>query len=892
MSEGITLLVTQRCSRALRALTLPLLCAVAALVPLLLPAAASAASVAVTPTATTVAPAPDYASEGFADPWDFANAEDFNVTPGVASVGITGLTMANGALSGTYTPGGNLNFVHGYAGALPWGRDSQLHPINASRYDHLSFLMYSSASAAGGVFWFSCLQQVPSCQGALPVAIQQGWHVYDIDLRQPSPFGSAAPVPWSGTLYGLRLDPGGSTTSNFVLEWVRLHGSQNPLPVNVAGDGTTSPVTVYWDADSTMSNNVSTNSQWGVVGTVNARPTGSVSFDAGAFPPGSYRFYAVQNGVTSAYSAPVTIAAPPLPQILSPNVSGGSDYAAAVRHDAWDFSQASDVSALVNATGSVANGLLSATNAAPNPGDSQVYLPLNGPIDGSRYHHLTLRIRLDGPFGLSGAPGGGMVARVVYRVGTTWQDSNDLVVYPGWNTVAVDLKTNPPSAVNDEADNPKLGWAGQQINMLRIDPNEDPGYRGWAIDSVTIADDNEGAGAYDISYRDNAWQPGTTADFYAYANVPGGTPIPIASGVPVNQGVNTFHWALGGLAPGTYYVSVNMHHGAVTGSAVSSGPVRMDPLPGYSPIGNLDSVSAAPGGVRVNGWTFDPDAPTSALAVRAYYDGPNYLGQLTANLSRPDIGAAYPAAGSAHGYSGVVPLPAGTHQVCLYAINVGGGGNSTLGCRTVTRSATPVGNLDSVRMAPGGVTVSGWALDPDTAAPILVRAYVDGPTYLGGQTADLSRPDIGAAYPAWSANHGYAFTVPLGPGTHTVCAYGIGVGAGGNGTLGCRTITVPANPLGSFDGLTRSGGTVTVSGWALDPQTNNPITVRMYLDAATYLGDLTANLSRPDVAASFPGFSAAHGFRGSVSVPTGHQLCIYALNVGAGTNVLLACRPT
>jgi hypothetical protein len=56
----------------------------------------------------------------------------------------------------------------------------------------------------------------------------------------------------------------------------------------------------------------------------------------------------------------------------------------------------------------------------------------------------------------------------------------------------------------------------------------------------------------------------------------------------------------------------------------------------------------------------------------------------TANRDRPDIGAAYPGYGSAHGFSETVPASAGSHRVCVYAINTSAGGHSLLRCQTLT----------------------------------------------------------------------------------------------------------------------------------------------------------------------------------------------------------------
>jgi hypothetical protein len=55
-----------------------------------------------------------------------------------------------------------------------------------------------------------------------------------------------------------------------------------------------------------------------------------------------------------------------------------------------------------------------------------------------------------------------------------------------------------------------------------------------------------------------------------------------------------------------------------------------------------------------------------------------------ANMPRPDVGAAYPAAGPDHGYTLTMPTTAGPHTVCLYAINTGPGTSRGLACRATT----------------------------------------------------------------------------------------------------------------------------------------------------------------------------------------------------------------
>nr|WP_249420023.1 S8 family serine peptidase [Rhabdothermincola salaria] len=335
----------------------------------------------------------------------------------------------------------------------------------------------------------------------------------------------------------------------------------------------------------------------------------------------------------------------------------------------------------------------------------------------------------------------------------------------------------------------------------------------------------------------------------------------------------------------TFTAVANSSNGTSAPSTRSS-VVIPSGLPSGSPFGSLDVVSGGPGSVRVAGWALDPDTAAS-IDVHVYVDGRGY--PLRADRSRSDVGAAFPGYGSAHGFSVSVPASGGSHQVCAYAINVGSGGNSLLGCRTVVvPSGSPFGSLDVVSAGPGSVRVAGWALDPDTAASIPVHVYVGGRgTAL---TADRTRSDVGAAYPGYGSAHGFSRTLSASPGAQRVCAYAINVGRGSTTLLGCRTVVVPSgSPFGSLDVVTRSGSEVRVAGWALDPDTAAPIDVHVYVGGSGFA--LTADRSRPDVGAAFPGYGSAHGFSRTLAIDgRGLPVCVYAINTGRGANSLIGCR--
>ena len=72
--------------------------------------------------------------------------------------------------------------------------------------------------------------------------------------------------------------------------------------------------------------------------------------------------------------------------------------------------------------------------------------------------------------------------------------------------------------------------------------------------------------------------------------------------------------------------------------------------------------------------------------MHLYVDGNGFA--VTANGSRPDVGAVYPTAGSLHGFTGSVKVAAGPHTACAYAIDTTlPSTHADLGCRTVSATA-------------------------------------------------------------------------------------------------------------------------------------------------------------------------------------------------------------
>jgi hypothetical protein len=176
-------------------------------------------------------------------------------------------------------------------------------------------------------------------------------------------------------------------------------------------------------------------------------------------------------------------------------------------------------------------------------------------------------------------------------------------------------------------------------------------------------------------------------------------------------------------------------------------------------------------------------------------------------------------------------------------------------------------------------------IDPSTAAPIDGHLYLDG-RFVEQIEASDDRPDL--ARFGYGNDHGFDLQIPVDGGNHQVCLFGINVGVGESPLLRCLNVSVASDPVGSLDGA--AGDPVSVMGWAIDPNTKDPINVKIMVDGSTTKSVL-ANNSRPDLAPYYPAFGTSHGFNTSVTVNDGtHQVCAIAVNDGSGADRLLSCR--
>ena len=311
-----------------------------------------------------------------------------------------------------------------------------------------------------------------------------------------------------------------------------------------------------------------------------------------------------------------------------------------------------------------------------------------------------------------------------------------------------------------------------------------------------------------------------------------------------------------------------------------------------APLGAFESISATAGRINLKGWAFDYDTQDS-IAIHAY-SGSAFVGGWVANGSRADVQAAYPSRGLLTGFSETFAVNPGSRQICLHAINNGAGSNTALGCKTVmVPSTAPLGWFDSATATSTGVAVSGWALDPTTAASSSVHVYVDG-AFSAGFSASNIRSDVGSKYPALGSRHGFSSTIALNAGRHSVCAYALNVAGSQSTSLGCKTVTVAAAaaavPRGNLESVTATLTGANLAGWAFDTSTTASTDVHVYADGR-FVSGFSANGTRTDVQQAFPSQGSRHGFTQAISLSAGsHSVCAFALTASGSSSAALGCR--
>ncbi|QAT41036.1 Ig-like domain-containing protein [Clostridium sp. JN-9] len=285
----------------------------------------------------------------------------------------------------------------------------------------------------------------------------------------------------------------------------------------------------------------------------------------------------------------------------------------------------------------------------------------------------------------------------------------------------------------------------------------------------------------------------------------------------------------------------------------------------------------------VRGWALNP---SGVKEVDILVDGQN-MGTASIGLSRPDVAIAYPGYtnGSQSGYTytlSTANLQAGSHSLVVKAV----GNDDTFTSRSMSitvQKPVPLMSIDEPaygQSITSSATVRGWALNPSGVKEVDI--LVDGKN-MGTAAIGLSRPDVAAAYPGYTngSQSGYTYTLStsgiLG-GTHKVTVKAMG----NDGSFISKDMSISVQkpvPLMSMDepaygqSITSSA---TVRGWALNPSGVKKVDI---LVDGQNMGTAAIGLSRPDVAAAYPGYT-----NGSQS---GYIYTLSTANLQAGSHSLV-----
>ncbi|MGI9602406.1 MAG: hypothetical protein ACR2QE_11005 [Acidimicrobiales bacterium] len=214
----------------------------------------------------------------------------------------------------------------------------------------------------------------------------------------------------------------------------------------------------------------------------------------------------------------------------------------------------------------------------------------------------------------------------------------------------------------------------------------------------------------------------------------------------------------------------------------------LDRAPAGDPpsVGRLGAVRSNAAGEMVSGWALDLES-SAPRRVDVYVDGERRR-RVRADRPRQDVAAAY-GLGAEHGFRARFGADDGVRRICALTATGAGRGMQSLGCTLLTVRHDPLATMAPLERDGESVTMRGWAFDPDRAESIGVHAYVDG-TFAGGGRADRHRLDVAAVYPG-RTHTGFEVRLPVASDAQELCVFAIGVGRGGNRSLGCHPIPVP-----------------------------------------------------------------------------------------------------
>ena len=352
-------------------------------------------------------------------------------------------------------------------------------------------------------------------------------------------------------------------------------------------------------------------------------------------------------------------------------------------------------------------------------------------------------------------------------------------------------------------------------------------------------------------------------------------------------------------APQSAYNAMHNTATYTTHAIVNASRVQPPHLPGRDdPEGDFGMWLGGADGMTLylDGWAFDGSDLTWQVPVTVTVDGAPTISMVAGG---PSPGLNSYGIPYNHGFFGALTMPnTGDHQVCIYLSNTLAGSPQNAKCLTASVPENPArddpqGAVSATLASNGDIKVSGWMFDPSSVGSSIPGWLTANGALVRTHVADGASPQL-YAYGV-GGNHGISQTiVPSSYGSHSACVYAINVGWGKSTWVGCSNVSIAPDALRDYprgDGqiVSSSGGQLVTVGWVIDPnQVSKELTVMWTLDGEVASFGYANLPSDYLYAYGVPGKHAA--FSAISASPGKHEVCLFAFNVGLGTDQMISCR--
>jgi hypothetical protein len=515
----------------------------------------------------SIVEAKDFASAAWHDPWDFSNPADLRQDGG-STGNISSVSMRSGVLSYTAHQSSWVSLLWGgYPGSIRLGRDGSIvsNQINATTFSRIHLHLYSSRQTGASINYFT--KDAYKGMGGVSFLMRVGWNDYDLSLKNTMVGHSS----YSGRIQGLRLSVSSVPATAIKLDFVRVYEPSAAQTVRFSS-ASGQETHLFWSSTSASPAVHSATSGEVAVKSVSAgSASGAPLVNLGGYPPSTH-FYGVQVSNHAVVGPKLVVTARPNIIIDSPTAAGCGDWATSALGHPWKFTSRGQLAGLGNATAVNFNGgVLTATNGGPTRNDPWVSLPTAKGINGAVWNRLTIVEGYDGPFNLSGNPGGGTMARLHWSVAGRpgLSQTNDLVTYAGKRTISLNLGMATSQLTEPEAAIRYPFASSALVTGFRWDPNEDPGPRRWHLYSVTLGRTCATTSGFFVKWHDAGFTPGAKATLSVSLN---GRSYNIGT-VTEKAGSNGIVIRNNAVPKGVYRVTVTAQNSGATAATSADSPL-------------------------------------------------------------------------------------------------------------------------------------------------------------------------------------------------------------------------------------------------------------------------------------------------------------------------------